>query len=82
MTAQPITYAVVGGPPANWIGLRIIDLETGEEVDKVVEVDTRAGWVVRLASVNGEVLVDYRRNRIFREAIFGSFEIRPPAAEA
>lgn len=47
MTDKPITYAVVGGPPDNWLGLRVFDIDTGLEIDEVIECNTVEGWLVR-----------------------------------
>lgn len=38
------TYAKVGGPPDDWAELQVRDLETGELLDRVVEVNTEEGW--------------------------------------
>lgn len=88
--SEPITYAKVHGPPDNWYGLEIIDLETGLKVSNVVKVDTAAGWVERLT---GNVIYDevdvttaadeYRRfargsATLERERLRGRFEIRRP----
>lgn len=43
----PIIYARVGGPPDDWVGLEIIDLDADSPVSNVIEVDTRAGFVLR-----------------------------------
>lgn len=43
-----ITYAKAGGPPTYWRGLKVFDLETGQEVTKVVEVNAAEGWLFRL----------------------------------
>jgi hypothetical protein len=40
-----ITYAKVGGPPADWHKLQVRDLDTGELVE-AVEVNTEEGWTV------------------------------------
>lgn len=50
--AQPkdrpeIRYAKVDGPPPDWVGLRIFDVDTGEEIMEVVEVDCDDGWLIR-----------------------------------
>lgn len=39
-----ITYAKAGGPPDNWLDLMVIDFDTGEMLDFVVEVNTVEGW--------------------------------------
>ena len=44
---EPITYAVVGGPPDNWHQFAVIDEETGERVESVQEVNTEEGWLMR-----------------------------------
>jgi hypothetical protein len=45
--SDKIEYAKVGGPPANWQGLRIIDLRAEREVDRVIEVNTKEGWLIK-----------------------------------
>lgn len=43
---DPITYAKAGGPPDNWLGLQVRDLDTGKVLDRVLEANTVQGWVV------------------------------------
>lgn len=47
MTDQPLTYAKADGPPDDWMLLKVIDADTGEEITDVVEVNTAEGWLVR-----------------------------------
>lgn len=44
--SEEITYARVGGPPADWKGLEVRDLDTGELRTDVVEVNSAEGWCV------------------------------------
>ncbi len=77
MAAAPITYARVYGPPADWRGLKVYDLNTGQEVKGVVEVNTVEGWVRRYR----EYVPGFRdaRGRFSRqplqERLTGRFEI-------
>jgi hypothetical protein len=79
--AEPITYANAGGPPANWHGLRIFDLESGQEVTQVVEVNTVEGWLIRYKlNEEGRLYLDPENpEQAARERLTGRFEIRPPA---
>lgn len=43
----PERYANVHGTPVDWPLLRVIDEETGDMVDDVVEVNCDAGWLRR-----------------------------------
>ncbi|HEY3694086.1 hypothetical protein [Phenylobacterium sp.] len=45
-----ITYVRVGGPPADWQSIEVVDLDTGQLVEGVIEVDSDCGWLVRRAS--------------------------------
>jgi len=75
---EPITYAKVEGPPNNWFGLRIIDLDTGREVDAVIEVNTVEGWCVHyLRGADGKFYLD-SSDKVATERLVGRFEIRPP----
>lgn len=74
-----ITYAVVGGPPADWQGLKIIDLDTGDEVRDVVEVNTTAGWLIRAKrDASGSLMSHPQKDEVERERLTGRFEIRQP----
>lgn len=42
-----ITYAKVGGPPKQWRGLKVFSGTV--RLERVVEVNTIEGWVVRFA---------------------------------
>ena len=50
MTDMFLTYAKVGGPPDDWMDLVITETDSGAEVRRVVEVDTKAGWLLRHAA--------------------------------
>lgn len=42
-----LTYAKAGVTPFNWWDILVIDLDTGQELHDVLEVDTAAGWAER-----------------------------------
>lgn len=68
-------YAKVGGPPWWWHEARIIDLDTGREVERVVEANAVEGWVERYASdENGRAIVEGDELKV--ERLTGRFEIR------
>lgn len=74
-----ITYAVVDGPPRDWRGLRIFDLDTGTEIKEVLEADTVNGWVVRyVTDAQGRIVPNQHGDRAKTEIIRGRFEIRRP----
>lgn len=77
---QPITYAVVDGPPDDWRGLKIFDLDTGEEVDHVIEVNATEGWLIRYRKdERGYIFPDPDQpEEAARERITGRFQIRRP----
>lgn len=77
-----ITYAKVDGPPEDWCGLRVIDLQTGSEVRDVIEASTlfTCGWVRKLAlGADGEPYLNEAKDAIVEEVIYGRFEIRRPS---
>ncbi len=76
--ADRITYAKSGGPPGDWHGLLVIDLETGAEVDDVHEVNAAEGWVIR-AERNDAGQLFLRDDAVAMERLEGRFEIRRPA---
>lgn len=47
MSAKPLLYAKAGGPPDNWMDLRVIDLDTGQDVQDALEVNVTEGWMIR-----------------------------------
>lgn len=81
MTDKPITYAKVDGPPDNWRGIRIFDLDTGLEVSRVEECNTVEGWLIR-AKLNedGQIYTVGEGDdaEIARERVEGRFLIVPP----
>jgi hypothetical protein len=83
MVDEPLTYAKAGGPPDNWRGITVIDLETEQPVEAVVEVDTLAGFVIKHAlDAAGNGVIDWNAPggpAIILERIEGRFEIRRPA---
>jgi hypothetical protein len=73
-----ITYAKAGGPPDNWWGLRVFDLDTGQEVLDVEECNTDEGWLIRhKRDGKGNFYVDPGTDKIASERVEGRFEIRP-----
>lgn len=75
--AEPLTYAKVYGPPDTWYDCRIFDLDTGEEIDRVLEVNAAEGWVIRFAvDANGHPIRN--GDDWARERLDGRFEIRRP----
>lgn len=66
-----ITYAKVGGPPANWHGLEVVDLDTGEIVRDVIEVDAVNGWLMRI-----KIPYTIHEEGVMTERVTGNFEIR------
>lgn len=75
-----ITFAKVGGPPADWMGLRVFDKATGQEINDVIEVDTVEGYVVRhRRDERGQVYEDPENpGTVATERVLGSFAIRRP----
>jgi hypothetical protein len=77
MTAEPITYAKVGGPPHDWCGLRIFNEDTGAELDHVVEINAADGWLVRYAKdERGELILE--GDALKKERVEGNFRIERP----
>lgn len=71
-------YAKVGGPPDVWNRLLITDLETGEQVDNVVEVNADEGWViVNAVDENGDFILvgEGDEQEVRQDRIEGRFEI-------
>lgn len=75
-----LSYAKVGGPPARWQKLKIIDLDTGLEVSKVVEVNTTEGWLIRYREdAEGRPFIDPEKpDQAARERVEGRFQIVRP----
>jgi hypothetical protein len=76
-----ITYAKVGGPPAYWQGLKVINLDTGQEVLDVVEVDAHEGWLISYRrNAEGHIYPDPENpEQAARQRVEGRFEIRRPS---
>ncbi|HEY3694206.1 hypothetical protein [Phenylobacterium sp.] len=73
----PLTYAKVGGPPEDWWGLRIVDLDTLRDIDAVVEVDAKAGWVRHyVRDADGTFRVTPKGDALLVKRTRGRFEIR------
>ena len=76
-----ITYAKVYGPPDDWNGLEVVDLDTGEKIENVVEANTEEGWLIRHKDdddgrptvINGTIAM---------EKIEGRFKIQRPATDS
>lgn len=78
---QPVTYSVFGGPPDDWRGLRVYDLETGNEVGEVLEVNVTEGWLVRYArNVEGSLMLDFDGDLV-TEKLTGKFFAGRPARQ-
>ena len=72
----PIRYATVGGPPHDWLGLLIIDGDTGRRIDNVVEVNCDEGWLVRhVLDENDRPQLNADRTGVLTERIEGNFLI-------
>lgn len=75
---KTILYAVVGGPPSDWHGLRVFGAD-GVQIKDVVEVNASEGWLVRFKRAsNGSFFLDDQGDAA-RERIEGRFTIRRPA---
>jgi len=71
---EAITYAKVGGPPAFWSDLKVVDQDSGAEVRHVLEVNTIEGWVLRTRhDLDGRVL--HQGGEILTERLYGRFVI-------
>lgn len=69
-----ITYAKVGGPPANWQDLDIKNLDTGKPVRECVEINTEDGWALVYAHDDDGTLI-IRDDEIVKKRIEGHFQI-------
>lgn len=70
---DPLTYAIVGGPPDDWSDLRVVDA-AGNQIADVVEVNAAEGWLVRYKrNEAGEFCID--GDELVRERIEGNFRI-------
>jgi len=47
VTTMTLTYAKVFGPPDDWENLSVLNADTGERIDGVIEVDAERGWLRR-----------------------------------
>lgn len=71
-----ITYAKAGGPPDNWREITVLNVETGEEVVDIVEVNATEGWaVINAISENGHRIVF--NGTAVTKRIEGKFRIIP-----
>lgn len=78
-----LSYAKAGGPPLDWHGLRVFDVQTGREVRDVIEASTvfACGWVRKYRQgPDGRLFIEPGRDRLAEETIYGRFEIRRGSA--
>lgn len=69
-----LTYAIVGGPPADWYDLRVFDAD-GNKIKEVVEVNTTEGWLIRhRVDEKGDLIVE--NDEVATERIAGAFTIK------
>jgi hypothetical protein len=73
-----VTYVKAGSTPG-WMDARVIDLDTGEQVQRVLEVDTHEGCLLRQARhpCGRPVIMD---GEYQKELVLGRFavEMRKP----
>lgn len=76
-----LTYAKTGGPPHDWQGLKVFDLDTGQEVLKVVEVNTAEGWLISYRLNDKGMVYSDPENPEYAatQRIEGRYEIRRPS---
>lgn len=75
---EQITYAKAGIEPLDWYDFDVIDLDTGQRVLDVNEVNTAEGWLVSYRR-NGEgtYYVDPEKpDQIAKRRVVGRFELR------
>ena len=68
-----ITYAKVGGPPADYLMVVVVDDVTNQVVENAVEVNTKEGWVV--VSVPNIIKSNGNKDKFVLEKRFGEFII-------
>jgi hypothetical protein len=68
-----VTYAKVDGPPTDWSRLVVIDLQTGEQLDHVIEVNAAEGWAV---VHDRPFRIDPATDKLATVRVEGRFEIR------
>lgn len=74
MADEPLTYAKAGGPPADWLGIAILDRDSGQFVEDVEECNAAEGWLIRhKRNARGEFYLD--GDKIAKERIEGRFAI-------
>lgn len=77
MMGSPIFYAKSGGPPDDWEGLEIIDLDSSAFVPDVEECNVAEGWLVRAKrNADGQLYAD--GGDFARERLTGRFAIVRP----
>lgn len=69
-----LTYAKVGGPPAHWQKLEVIDNTSGKLIRDVLEVNTMEGWLTRHIRDGDDNLV-LDGGQLAKETISGRFRI-------
>jgi hypothetical protein len=71
-----IGYAKVGGPPIEWSKCKVFDVETGEEIDDVIEASAVGGFCLKYKrSADGKLIVDDANDRVVTERLVGKFRI-------
>jgi len=64
----PPTYVKIGvTPPSVCSAVRVIDVETGKRIDKVIEADAEKGRVVRYAVEDGALVREDNRFKTIEE---------------
>lgn len=81
--SEPLTYARApqggadSGAPWDWFNVEVIDLDTGEKLNGVIEVNAAEGWLVRYArTANGDLKLDPTGEYLVSERVEGRFELR------
>ncbi len=71
-----IGYASVGGPPIEWFRCRLFYVETGEEINDVIEVSAVDGWCLKYKrAADGKLIVDDVNDCVVTERVAGKFRI-------
>lgn len=75
-----ITYAKGGETPGGEF-LEVFNLDTGEKIDDVAEVNCDEGWLVRYRhDEDGNLIPNWDKGECETEKLTGRFEIRPMAS--
>ena len=70
-----VTYSKVDGPPYDWFRFEIINVDTSEKVQNVIEVNAVEGWLIRYVT-NELGLFFLKDGEVARERIEGNFLLR------